>query len=137
MRNSVFNLQPIADKAAIGLSLLCAVHCLAVPLLVVLVPSLATIGLADESFHTWMILAVIPTSAIALTLGCRKHRHLGVAYTGIAGLVLLCLTPILGHDTLGELGEKALTLAGATLIALSHIKNFQLCQEGESCECPD
>ena len=137
MRHQIYSLQPVVDKAAIGLSLLCAVHCLALPLAIALLPSLAAVGLADEAFHTWIVLAVIPLSTFALTLGCKKHRQMGVLYTGLLGLSFLCLTPLLGHELLGEAGEKILTLAGAGLIAASHINNFKLCQKGRACGCPD
>ncbi len=129
-------LQPLSDKAAIGLSLLCALHCLAVPLLVSLLPSIAAIGLADESFHRWIVLGVIPLSIFALTLGCNRHGAKGVLLTGIVGISILCLTAFLGHDLLGEAAEKWMTLTGAMLVATSHIRNYHLCQRRDSCECP-
>lgn len=137
MRNQIHNLQPAADKAAISLSLLCAAHCLALPLVIALLPPLTAVGLADEAFHTWIVVAVIPLSALALTLGCNRHRQLGVLYIGLLGLLLLCLAALLGHEALGEAGEKVLTLAGAVLIAVSHFRNYLLCQKGSSCECAD
>ena len=137
MREQINILQPVADKAAISLSLICAVHCLAMPLVIALLPALASYGLADEAFHTWIILAVIPLSAFALTMGCKKHRQLNVLYTGLVGLFLLCLTPLLGHELLGETGEKALTTAGAALIAASHLKNFRLCRNETACACAE
>lgn len=129
-------LQPLADKAAIGLSLLCVLHCLALPVLLVMLPSLAGLGLDDEQFHTWLVVVVIPLSAFALTLGCAKHRNMSILYTGLAGLVVLCIAPLLGHDMLGETGERVLTLVGAGLIALSHVRNFRLCRRGATCDCP-
>ena len=137
MRDQINILQPVADKGAIGLSLLCAAHCLALPLIITLLPSLAAYGLADEALHTWIILAVIPLSTFALTMGCKRHREFSVLYTGCTGLLLLCLAPLLGHELLGEAGEKGLTLAGAALIAASHIKNFRLCRKEAHCDCPD
>ncbi|MEM6583416.1 MAG: MerC domain-containing protein [Pseudomonadota bacterium] len=137
MRDQAKNLRPIADKAAIGLSALCAVHCLAVPIIAVTLPSLAAMGLADESFHIWLVIFVIPFSAFALTLGCTKHRNMTVLFLGVLGMICLCLGPILGHDVLGENGERLLTLAGATLIAVSHIRNFTLCRDSDGRECQD
>ena len=137
MRSDTTTLQPLADKAAIGLSLLCAVHCLGLPIIAALLPSGLALGFADESFHTWLVIFVIPLSAFALTLGCRKHRQMNVFYTGMFGLICLCAAALLGHDLLGELGERGLTLVGAVLIALSHLKNYQLCRKGEACECPE
>lgn len=128
------SVQPLADKAAIGLSMLCAIHCLAVPVLVALLPAAASLGLDDERFHLWLVIVVLPVSAVALTLGCRKHRSKTVLFIGLAGLAVLCLASALGHDALGEAGEKMLTLTGAALIAVSHVKNFALCRVETDCE---
>ncbi len=137
MSNTLIKLQPLADRAAIGLSLLCALHCTALPLLLVLSPSVLAMGFQDEAFHLWIVLVVIPVSVFALTMGCREHKHMGVLFLGVAGLLVLALSGMFGHDLLGAMGEKAATLFGAGLIAVSHVKNFMLCQQAKVCECPD
>ena len=129
--------RPLADKAAIGLSLLCAVHCLALPIVIVLAPAVGSLAIADESFHLWMVAVVIPVSAYALVLGCRKHRRMSVLALGIVGLVVLGGSALFGHDLVGEQGERTLTLIGALLIALSHFQNFRLCRSTSGGECPD
>lgn len=125
------------DKLAISLSMLCALHCLAFPLLVALLPSIAALPLEQETFHLWMVMAVIPTSIYALTLGCKKHKKLSVLLGGLIGLAGMIAAVILGESLMGEMGEKLLTLAGASLIALTHYKNFQLCHRLSECPCPD
>lgn len=137
MSKPIAAMRPFADKAAVGLSALCVVHCLVMPLTAVLVPSFLALGVENELVHLWLIAAVIPLSLFALTLGCRKHRDKWVLVIGALGLLTLCLAALLGHDLLGELGEKSLTLSGATLIAISHIRNFSLCRDESSCGCPD
>lgn len=129
-------LQFFADKTAISLSLLCAVHCLAMPLLVLSIPSLTSLGLDDEAFHLWMLVAVIPISTLALFMGCKKHRRKSVVLIGGPGLAVLCAAAFLGHDLLGEFMEKALTVLGATLIALGHVWNYRLCRSQRPCACP-
>lgn len=124
----------LLDKTAIGLSLLCAVHCLLLPLVVILLPSLAASTFAGEAFHQWLVLAVVPTSLIALTMGCRKHHQKTVLAWGLSGLAFIFLALMLGHDTLGETGEKTFTLIGAAFIAWGHYRNFKLCQEPQ-CGC--
>ena len=129
----MLNTQALADKAGITLSLLCAVHCMALPLLIVLVPSIAVLGLQDEAFHFWMVIAVIPTSAFALTMGCKKHKHFRLLAIGAVGLGLLIIAAFFGHDLLGEFWEKALTVAGASVIAFGHFYNYSLCQRHHKC----
>ena len=117
------------DKAAIGLSMVCAVHCLLLPVALVLLPALAANSFGDESFHSWMLLAVLPTSIFALTMGCRQHRNYSVMATGLLGLAILTLAILFGHDWMGETWEKVATLAGALFIALGHFKNHRLCKK--------
>ncbi len=118
-----------ADKAAIGLSLVCVVHCLLTPVAIAMIPALGATFLEDESFHYAVLFLVLPTSLFALSLGCRKHGHFKILITGLLGLFVLFLVPILGEDVTGETGEKILTVAGATIIAYAHVRNFWLCRQ--------
>lgn len=121
-------LQPAADRTAIGLSLLCAAHCLILPLLVMVSPTIAALGIEDESFHIGMLFIVIPVSAYALYVGMKNHNGVGTVATGIVGLLILCLGAALGHDALGETGERVVTLSGVSLVALCHLSNYRACK---------
>ena len=98
--------QKIADKLAIGLSLACVLHCLALPIMLVLLPSLAALNLDNEAFHLWMVVAVLPSSIYALTMGCKQHKRYQLLVWGIVGLALLVLALALGEERIGEWGEK-------------------------------
>ena len=127
--------QVLIDKAAIGLSLLCAVHCLAFPLLLVSIPSIAALALDGEAFHIWMVIVVIPSSLYALTVGCRKHGQYRLLLIGCIGLSCLVLALALGHALLGEVGEKALTVIGAIIVSYSHFRNYRSCQHQQDDFC--
>lgn len=127
-------LQSISDKTAIGISALCAIHCLFVPLAVLALPSLSGSFFVDEHFHQFLIYLVLPVSIIAMTLGCRKHSQYRVWALGGAGLVLLVAAAFVMHDLVGELGEQLMTVAGTFLIAGAHWQNYRLCRE-KSCGC--
>ena len=137
MNSSTKSLGPLADKSAIGLSLLCALHCLLLPVAVATLPAVSSLGLDDEAFHLWLVVVVLPISAFALLLGCRKHGRMFVLAIGGLGLAVLVSTPLLGHALLGESGERLLTLTGALLIAVAHVKNYRLCRSADSCERPE
>ena len=128
------NIQAMSDKTAISLSILCALHCLALPVLVVMLPSLTAWNLASEEAHLWLLVAVIPISVYALTMGCRKHRQFNIMFLGLIGLALLIIAAWLGHDILGEIGEKTILTIGAAVIALSHLLNQRQCRR-VNCEC--
>lgn len=117
------------DKIAIGLSTACAIHCLLLPIILIMLPALSTSIFGDENFHQWLLIAVIPTSLIALTMGCRQHRNLSVIVFGLLGLSILIPTAFWGHELLGEAGEKIASVLGAAFIALGHIHNSSLCKD--------
>ena len=133
----VTQIRPSADKAAISLSLLCALHCLAAPVLITLLPSAIALKLENELFHLWMLIGVVPISLFGLTLGCKEHRNFAVAGAGTIGIALMLGAVMLGHDLLGSFGERALTLIGAGLVTGSHIRNFIICRQFEICNCVD
>jgi carbon starvation protein CstA len=131
----VKSIQTFTDKTAIGISLLCTIHCLAFPLLIVLLPSLSALPLNDEAFHHWMVFAVVPTSVYALTMGCRQHKQHHLFAIGFLGVSCLILAVLFGETLLNEAGEKILTTAGACIVAYGHYMNFRLCQHKEPCAC--
>ncbi|MDC1311558.1 MerC domain-containing protein [Burkholderiales bacterium] len=128
------SIQALTDRTSIGLSLVCAVHCLFVPILLVAVPSLASLPLESETFHAWMIAAVLPISIFALTLGCKKHKRYKILILGLLGLTSL-ISALLLESLVGETGEKLFTLLGAGLIAWGHFTNFKLCQQHDNPSC--
>ncbi len=121
------------DKVAISLSALCAIHCLLMPVVIAIVPSLIALPFADERFHLVLLLFVLPTSVIALFMGCRKHRRWNVVGWGSAGIVVLIGTVMAGHEVLGETLEKLATMLGVSLVVVGHTLNFRQCR---SSDCP-
>jgi len=116
------------DGAAIALSAACVVHCLLLPLLIILFPILGSSILADESFHGLLLVLIIPSSALAFYLGCRQHGDGSVLWLGLAGIALLSLAAALGIEGLGVVSEKMLTGAGGALLATGHVINFRRCR---------
>ena len=68
------NIQGIADKSAIVLSFLCALHCLLLPAAIVLYPSTLGFLPGDESVHFALLFLVIPISAYALVKGGKVQK---------------------------------------------------------------
>jgi len=124
------------NKLAIGLSAFCAIHCLASPLLIVLLPSLAALQLDNEAFHGWLLIGVIPTSLFSLFMGCKQHQRYRVMLIGVGGLLVLVSAVFVEDFAYGEVLEKVLTVIGACIVALAHFLNFRFCNRVKSCECP-
>ena len=133
----MINTQSVADKTAMSLSLLCTIHCLIFPLLAVFLPSMIALPLQDEIFHVWLVIAVVPVSAYALTMGCKNHKRYQILLIGSIGLLISSVVAFFGHDLLGEALEKVFTVIGAMVIAIAHIWNYRLCQQQDQCACPE
>ena len=129
--------RPIADVSAVGLSSLCLVHCLMLPVVVSVYPATIALTLSDEVFHVFMVLMAIPISVFALFFGCRSHRSYSVALTGALGIGLLLMSAFLPHELAGETGERLLTVSGALSLSVSHILNFRLCRSIKCCDTED
>lgn len=123
------NPQLLLDKLAIGISGLCAIHCLLTPVLLTIAPVTAIGEMDEHLFHMLLIWLILPSSLIAATLGCGKHKDTYVLLGVTIGLSTLIFAAFWGHDWLGELGEKFTTLLATTILALSHWRNFKLCRE--------
>jgi len=113
------------------LSGLCLLHCLALPFLFVALPALT--ALSEGHLHAQMLLVAIPVSAVALSLGFRRHGNRYVLYCGILGMLLLVFGGTVAHSQYGIVADRAFTIAGALVLAVTHYFNSRLvrhCRSG-------
>ena len=118
------------DRAAIALSGLCVLHCLAMPLLLMLLPF--TGQLTADHFHMQMLALVVPASGIALGLGFRRHRNAGIVFAGFAGLLLLFVGATWAHNDIGIVADRVMTVTGSSVLAVAHFYNSRLSRCGQS-----
>tara|TARA_B110000003_G_scaffold85470_1_gene87481 strand:+ start:1741 stop:2172 length:432 start_codon:yes stop_codon:yes gene_type:complete len=128
--------QQRTDKLAMTLSIVCVAHCFFVPSFLILTSGIHSFSLDNEFIHKLIVLLAVPVSIYALTTGYKNHNTISFLPVGILGLLTLILAVVLGESTLGEFGEKALTLGGSILVAYAHFKNYQVCKKLE-CSCHD
>lgn len=112
------------DRIAIALSAVCIVHCLAIPLIVALLP-LAAIGLGGGHFHGLMLWLVVPVSAIGFGLGLRVHRRWDVVGLGVAAVALLAVGGTYGHEHWPTAAEGLVSVAASLVLATAHWINFR------------
>jgi hypothetical protein len=108
------------DQLAMGLSGLCAVHCVAS---VVLLGLLASAGgfLGKPIIHEVGLTLAMIIGAFALGRGVREHGFVLPAGVGIVGLATMAYAM-----TLHESGyEPLVTIAGVSILALGHRLNMQ------------
>lgn len=138
------------DSLAVGMSMMCAIHCLVTPALIIFLPLLATTFWVHQDFHLWMMLLVLPTTGFAMFLGCRKHKDKWVLALGVAGLLILSAVAVHGSflgvpeaHTAGDnclhciqAGSRSLVdpisltnFFGGLLLIFGHARNFLLCRK--------
>jgi MerC mercury resistance protein len=132
-RQKLPKVQRMADLFAVSSSGLCMIHCLLTPVLLIFLPVLGASVLSGESFHAAILWFILPTSLLALTLGCWRHKERYVAVFCTAGLAVILIAARYGDALFGELGERILTSAGGLILIAGHFRNFSLCR-GAACE---
>ncbi len=125
--------QKRLDSISIALSVLCLIHCLAVPVMLLLGLAIPSLLLEENHFHEMMLFVVIPLSGLAFFLGCRKHRDLTVLAYGATGLGMMIFAALWLHDLAGHDAETWVTLIGTGFMVIAHLKNYRLCRR---CDCP-
>lgn len=113
----------VIEGAAISASLLCLVHCLALPFLLLLLPGIIGLFARSEAFHYAALALIVPSAVAAFWLGYRRHRALRPALFGVAGVggLAVALLPGLTEGT-----ETWLTVAGSLLLVAGHMMNWRL-----------
>ena len=109
------------DGAAVALSALCLVHCLALPLVVVGLPFFAQFSAGH--LHAQMLIIVIPLSIFALGIGFRRHHDLRIVAGGVLGMMLLVTGATYAHTELGLTADRLFTIIGSLVLATAHWKN--------------
>jgi len=106
------------DRIAIGLSGLCAVHCVATAVLLALVASAGGM-LGKPIIHEVGLSLAMILGAIALGRGIRDHGFVLPSVVGVLGLGVMGFAM-----TLHETGyEPAFTILGVAILALGHRLN--------------
>ena len=121
------------DGMAVFFSGTCMLHCLILPMMVTLFPIIQSSLLEEKYFHLIMLVFILPTSLIALSLGCRRHKDQITVALGTIGLVILSVTAVWGHSLFGFTGERIVTTIGGLILASAHIQNYRCCQNAD-CE---
>lgn len=118
------------DLAGIGASVLCVLHCLATPLLVVAVPTVAAF---EEQTHAAFALVILAIGLLAFWPGLRRHRRWHVLGAAVVGFALISLGVVAPEGLLSEPGEGAVTVLGGATLILAHLRNAYFCRSCPMC----
>lgn len=119
----------LVDRMGTWLGMACAVHCLALPLFIGVLPFLGLQFLADEGIEIGFIGIGVTFALLAALWGVRRHGALRVAAAFAAAVGVLLLGFRIGEETV----EGRVVMAiGALALVLSHRTNRKLCAS-----CPE
>lgn len=104
-----------------ALSLLCLVHCIATPVVLMLAPAMA--GFLG-GWHPVLLAGVVATAAWAFVPGYRFHHSRSVLLLAAGGVTLLAVGVTFFHDNFAA--ETSMTVSGAAMMLAAHWKNRQL-----------
>ncbi|MCC5914593.1 MAG: MerC domain-containing protein [Balneolaceae bacterium] len=110
------------DRFGLGVSAICALHCLFFPVLIALLPLTAIAPFLSEWLHPLFILVIAPTVYFA-----SKRAHFDRKIVGylLSGFLLITAGWLLGHLWLGYLVEVVATVAGSFLLIAGHWLNYR------------
>lgn len=118
-------MQRILDNFGLTISTACAIHCILLPVLLIMSPYIELTFFTSHEFHESLMFFILPTSLVAFTLGCKRHNDDMVKLGGICGIFVLLIAIAL-HE-FSEPLSIILTLFASSLLIFTHLRNRTLC----------
>src|SRR5690606_7783679 len=121
------------DAWGVGVSLACALHCAALPLLVTSLPILGMNIIHNEKFEYFMIFLAFAIGVYALWHGFRRHHHSPLPLLIFGAGMLFLLAKQVWHRH-----QVPLLLLALALIVTAHFLNYRSCRvhnHGHSDDC--
>ena len=105
-----------------GISGLCAAHCLFFPVGIAILPLWSSFYAIHEWTHPLLFILILPTVYLAVRDNKSVRMVPLLLYTGLTVVGLAWLL----HHWLGTVGEALVTLSGSALLVAGHWFNFRL-----------
>jgi hypothetical protein len=114
-------------------SFLCAAHCMALPLILTVLP-LAGLGIFyDHSFELVVLLITVSLATASLCWGTRIHGDRRVLLFIASAILFFTISHELNH---GQWTHAATMFLGGLSLVAGHLINRKLCSSCHECECP-
>jgi peptidoglycan/LPS O-acetylase OafA/YrhL len=122
------NIRSTADFLGVWLSLLCLVHCLALPFLIAFAPVLLRNVPGDDVTHRGLAVVIGFVGFLAFRSGYKVHRRRWLLGLFVLGLLLISVAAVFGDAVLTNYGEAAITVGGGLLLVTAHLFNHSFCR---------
>ncbi|WP_338764271.1 MerC domain-containing protein [Massilia sp. METH4] len=119
-------LSSAADATGIFASALCMIHCLAMPVLLAVLPAMS--WAEDDHLHEVLIGVALVAALLSLGPGYLVHRRGTVPLLGGAGLACLAVAMFIVEPRYGHGAEAVVSVAGALLLLGAHVRNRICCR---------
>lgn len=119
----------VVDRLGICVSVACAVHCLAMPVLLALLPTMSSIFLIGHGVEAVLAIAAVVLAIACLCWGFRIHRkkRLILSFSAAAAFILW------GQSMGTGWVETLLVVLGGLGLVGSHLLNRALCRSCNRC----
>ena len=114
------------DLLGIGASVLCMVHCLAMPLVIGILPALGLTFLEGHGAHQLLAFFVVGFALAAVLPAYLKHRKTVVLLSMIVGIGLVLAATFGSGTAFPESYELPLITFGNLLVVVTHWRNRHL-----------
>jgi hypothetical protein len=118
---------PTLDTLGVAASSLCLVHCLLMPLVILMLPALSASIVHNEATHYLLAVFVTIFCLTAVVPGYLRHSRKEVLFLMLVGLSLVLFATFVAGPVLGESWEVPLISVGNLLVVGAHVFNRRLC----------
>jgi MerC mercury resistance protein len=127
-------LQIQLDDVGTFISGLCLVHCLGLPVLLALAPTLMHAIPGDEDTHRFLAFLVVSAGLPSFWRGFRKHRKKNVLVAGMTGMAIILGALFIGDRFASHSVEIAMTMLGSSFLTVAHLLNKSFCRKCAKCD---
>ncbi|MGE0174879.1 MAG: MerC domain-containing protein [Oligoflexales bacterium] len=114
------------DLLGIGLSILCIIHCFAMPVILIVSPFYHLV-LDNLHFHQNLFVVLLGIALWSLYRGFRSHQNQNVLIYGAIGLFILLLVAMIphSHNTYENVLISGFNSLGSVLLVVAHVLNLR------------
>ncbi len=119
-------LIPSLDNLGIVASVICLIHCMAMPFILALLPFMGLSFLDSEEAHWVLAFFIIGFALVAIFPAYLKHKRPGILSAMIVGMLLVVFGAFFAEHTLGHAYEMPLLVVGNLILVATHWRNRSL-----------
>jgi type III secretory pathway component EscS len=119
-------LIPSLDNLGIVASVICLIHCMAMPFILALLPFMGLSFLDTEEAHWVLAFFIIGFALVAIFPAYLNHKRPGILSAMIVGMLLVVFGAFFAEHTLGHAYEMPLLVVGNLILVATHWRNRSL-----------